>query len=446
MATESVEISGVEESRALPVGGPVPEDAYTALLGQHPPWLVRWGIVLFGGLIALLLAVSWFVRYPDRVSAAGTLMATNSPQELMVRTEGRLLNLFFADGDSVRQGDLLAVMQSTANYLDILALEKITDSLQAGMAAGNNEAAIGWHHRLESLATAIHAGELQADLQQMMAALQTFTQYLNEGYYLRKKVMLQTDWQHLAAQRAILQQQLKLTRQDIALASDNFAASDKLASQKVIAPVEYRNEQSKWVNKQLQAPQLEAALIANEMQAHEKRKEIAQLENDIARQTEIFVQALQQWRSKIAAWQQQYLVVAPTSGRLVLSGFLKQGTTLQRGASIGSIVPGNAGYFLAVNLPQYNFGKLQVGQQALVRFNAFPFEEFGSVEGRLVAIKTLPTDSGFLGELALPKGLQSDRGIVLTYQHGLKAQVEILTDQRRLIERMLEGITKAMRR
>lgn len=446
MATNDIDIINQAESQTLPLAVPATDEGYIALLSQRPPWLVRWGILLFACIVGLLLAATWFIRHPDRVSASGILMASNMPQDLVVRTDGRLQHLFYNDGDSVQQGRLLAVMQSTANYEHILTLQRVADSLQADLTAGNSKAAISWHLRLKNLAPVLNAGELQGDLQQLMAALQTFTQYLAQGYFLRKKEMLHTDLDHLAAQRKVLQKQLALTRQDMALAADNFAASDKLASQKVIAPVEYRNEQSKWVNKQLQGPQVEAALISNQMQAHEKQKEIAQLDNEIAQQTELFIQALQQWRAQLAAWQQQYLIVSPGSGRLSLNGFLKQGTTLQRGEIVGSVVPANAGYYVAVTLPQYNFGKLRLGQQALLRFTAFPFEEFGSVEARLAYVKTLPTDSGYLGMLELPNGLVSDKGITLAYRHGLKAQAEIITDQRRLLERLLEGITKAMKR
>jgi HlyD family secretion protein len=393
-----------------------------------------------------LLGITWFIRYPDRVSAAGKLMATNPPQDLVVRTDGRLQHLFYADNDSVQQGSLIAVMQTTADYQAILALQKITDSLQFDLALGNTEAVAAKYLWLQALTATLNAGELQSDLQQMMSTSQTFIQYLQGGYYLRKKEMLAKDLVHLADQRRVLQQQRTLTEQDIALSADNFAVSDRLASQQVIAPVEFRNEKSKWVNKQLQGPQLEAALITNQLQQHEKRKEIAQLENDIALQKEFFIQALQEWNSRLAAWKQQYMVVAPGSGRLVLDGFLKQGATMQRGEKLGSVVPANAGYFVAVNLPQHNFGKLQSGQQAILRFSAFPFEEFGAVDARLAYMKALPTDSGYLGEIVLPNGLVTNKGLTLSYRHGLTVHAYIITDQRRLLERLLEGITRAVKR
>ena len=110
------------------------EDSFTALLSHRPPWLVRWGIMLFAALLGLLLAATWFIHYPDRVQATGTLMATHLPQELVVRTDGRLQHLFFADGDSVPQSQLIAVMQSTANYEHLLRLQQMTDSLQYEMS------------------------------------------------------------------------------------------------------------------------------------------------------------------------------------------------------------------------------------------------------------------------------------------------------------------------
>ncbi|QGW29473.1 HlyD family efflux transporter periplasmic adaptor subunit [Phnomibacter ginsenosidimutans] len=446
MATNNHDTESPLQAAAAVHTAPAMEDSFTALLSHRPPWLVRWGIVLFGALLGLLLAATWFIHYPDRVQATGTLMATHLPQELVVRTDGRLQHLFVSEGDSVPQGRLIAVMQSTANYEHLLRLQQMTDSLHHEMANANPTAALHWYHQFQEIAGSFRMGEVQADFQQLMAAIQTFTQYLQQGYYQQKMQMLRQDLAFLQAQQKILQQQQQLTQQDIALAADNFAASNKLANQQVIAPVELRNEQSKWVNKQLQGPQVSAALLNNNMQAHDKQKEIAQLNNEIAQQTEIFKQALQQWQAKLAAWQQQYLIVAPCNGRLSLNGFLQAGANMQRGQSIGSVVPPNAGYYVAVTLSQYNFGKLKIGQQARLRFTAYPYEEFGTVAAQLTGIKTLPTDSGYMGKLMLPNGLVTDKHIALSYRHGLQAQVDIVTDNRRLLQRLLDGIDKAVRR
>ncbi len=45
--------------------------------------------------------------------------------------------------------------------------------------------------------------------------------------------------------------------------------------------MEYRNEKSKLIAKQLSLPQINASIVSNESQQNEKRKEIAELENQI---------------------------------------------------------------------------------------------------------------------------------------------------------------------
>ncbi len=425
---------------------PEQDDAWMGVISRRPPWVVRRGISLFFLLLCGVLAIGWFIRYPDRVMATGRLVAVNAPRTLVVRSEGRLMHLLQQDGDSVQAGALLAVMESTADYQAVLQLKTLADSLGAEIATGNSDAAPAFFQRLQYAYMGNQLGELQPGHQQFMQALQTFCQYLGSGYYLRRRHMLRADLQTVAAQRLVLQQQIALARQDVMLAGENFSASDKLAKQQVIAPVEYRNEQSKWLGKQMQVPQLESAMVGNQAQQNEKQKEIAALENEIAQQKTVFVQALQQWLASIAGWQQQYLLYAPCSGRLMLAGFLQQGRSMLRGEVLGSVQPPDAGYFVEATLPQYNFGKLRLGQRALLKFDAYPFEEFGAVDAVLDTIKALPTDSGYLAKLALPNGLGTSRSKTLHFQAGLRTNVEVITDDRRLLERLFSSVLKSVER
>ena len=72
------------------------------------------------------------------------------------------------------------------------------------------------------------------------------------------------------------------------LSGKTFAMNDTLMKQKVISALEYRNEQSKYVNKQQTIPQLTATIIANENGQNDKDKEIAELRNTTLQQKAIF--------------------------------------------------------------------------------------------------------------------------------------------------------------
>lgn len=119
---------------------------------------------------------------------------------------------------------------------------------------------------------------------------------------------------------------------------------------------------------------------------------------------------------------------------------------MQIGEVLGNIQPFYTGYFIEAILSQYNFGKLAPGQHALLRFLAYPSDEFGIVNGQLETIKPIPSDSGYLAKVELPNGLITHLGKKLTYREGLQARVDIVTDKRTMLQRLLAGLRKAVER
>lgn len=64
----------------------------------------------------------------------------------------------------------------------------------------------------------------------------------------------------------------------------------------------------------------------------------------------------------------------------------------------------------------------------------------GSLKGKLDFISQIPTDSGFLAKIILPKGLYSNQHKTLQYREGLIADAEIITSDRKLIERFFSSL------
>ena len=89
---------------------------------------------------------------------------------------------------------------------------------------------------------------------------------------------------------------------------------------------------------------------------------------------------------------------------------------------------------------------MTAGQDVLLKFQAYPFEQFGSVMGKIAFISPTPTDSGYLAKVILPKGLQTNYGKTLHYQFGLFAQADIVTENMRLLERFYYNIRKQVNR
>jgi multidrug efflux pump subunit AcrA (membrane-fusion protein) len=93
------------------------------ILGSPPGLLVRWGTTIVLLSILLLILVAWFVKYPDIVQADVEITSTTPPTDVAARTDGRMQAIFVKDTSLVRENQPLAVLQSTADYKDMLLLD-----------------------------------------------------------------------------------------------------------------------------------------------------------------------------------------------------------------------------------------------------------------------------------------------------------------------------------
>lgn len=52
-----------------------------AVMGQTPSWVLRWGITMIAVVVASLLASTWFVKWPDTLTAHGYIDVTSSTHQ-----------------------------------------------------------------------------------------------------------------------------------------------------------------------------------------------------------------------------------------------------------------------------------------------------------------------------------------------------------------------------
>jgi HlyD family secretion protein len=410
------------------------------IISYRPIWILRNGITLFLIIISCLIASTFFISYPDVVHAGAILTSINAPKEVKTKTEGKLIKLYAAEGRYVKQNELLGFMESRANHLEVMSLSKTIDELQLLMNRGSAE--IVTRYLLESYQ---NLGEAQQAYQSFTQSFILFKQYLHNGYYLKKKAMLQNDMVYLQRLHANLLQQKEMEVEDLGLAKETFDANQSLKEDKVISPLDYRNEKSKYIGKALTIPQISSAIISNESSQHEKEKEILQLENDIAQQKGIFSQSLNTLKAQLDEWKTKYLLVAPIEGKIAFAGFVQENQQLKNNQTVCFINPENTQYFVEVNIPQQNFGKIKQGQKVLLKLPSYPFQEFGAITGKLGFISNIPTDSGYLAKVLLPNGLQTNYKKLVQYHEGLSAQAEIITEDLKLSDRMLNQLRSVVK-
>jgi len=287
-------------------------------------------------------------------------------------------------------------------------------------------------------------GELQLSYQNFNKALNIFRDYLVNGYYDRKKSMLQKDVQSLQRTMETIQQQRTFIEEDLELARQSYEMNKALYEENVLSKEEFRQVKSKFVNKQMELPQNTAAFLSNETGINARLKEIQQLDHDMLEQKGIYQQAMESLKSAVDEWKKKYFITSPIEGKLTLVMPLQENQLLTPGKTIGYVSPANNRIYMQTNLPQNNFGKIEQGLHVQLRFDAYPYQEVGYVEGTVQHISNIPTDSGFLATIALKKGLITNNNKALFFKSGLRAQAVIITKNMTLLERLWYNLTKSI--
>ena len=403
-----------------------------------PSWLLRWGITVVLLVLALIFAGAYIVHYPDLVQASFKLTSANAPKAVLTRTDGKLIRLFAQEGQTVPAGTTLAYLESTARHDEVLRLSQELTRAWTVASRGNLEGL----NRLR-LSNFHQLGELQNAYQVFEQAHIQLRAYLTDGFYSQKKAMLRQEIVDLQALSQNLREQHQIQAQDIKLGQEDYEVQQMLARDKVIAPLELKREESKNNARKLPYQQTASALISNLTAQRAKQKEILELDKQVAEERDKFLQALNTLQSAADAWKTKYVLTAPVKGRVFFLGTLQENQSVALNQEVFYVAPPSTDYFGELRIPQQNAGKVQVGQEVLVKFTGFPYQEFGAVRGRITTIAEMPLrDSVFLAKVVLPTGLKTTYGRSLAYKTGMSASAEVITDDSRLLEKLFYQLRK----
>ncbi|WP_447641152.1 MULTISPECIES: HlyD family secretion protein [Chitinophagaceae] len=414
-------------------------EAAQEIISRKPDFMEKWALFLFMGILLVLFTETWFIRYPDIVQTRATLSAYNGPKEVVPLQTGRLTKLFAKNGQEIQQGETIAWIESSSSTEEVLKLSVQLDSATHLLSLGTvNKVYALFNQHFE------HLGILQSAYQTYSTALQQFNDYLVNGFYAEQKNSILSDMSAIDQMNVSLGQQKELTEKDNELFRQTFVMNEQLYKEKVISAEEYRQEQSKLVNKQMAIPQINSGLLSNQNQQRDKRKELRQLDHDVAQQKSTFEQALQTLKSNVEDWKHQYIITAPIAGTLFFNQPVQQNQFWEQGKLLGYINPWNSRFYAQVYLPQNNLGKIDSGMSVQLRFDAYPYQEFGFVKGKLDYISKIASDSGYLAIVSLDNGLETNQHKVIQYKNGLKANALVITKNLRLMQRFYYNIVKEM--
>jgi hemolysin D len=146
----------------------------------------------------------------------------------------------------------------------------------------------------------------------------------------------------------------------------------------------------------------------------------------------------------------QKVVRSPVDGTVLQLPFKQPKTFVQMGQLVAQVAPSNASTILKVQMPSSNSGFLKPGMAVKVKFDAYPFQDYGVVNGKvlwvspdskLVEAGTTKIEA-FEMEVVLDREYIQSQGKKVALTLGQTATAEVIVRQRRTIDLILDPFKK----
>ena len=414
-------------------------DELQEVVGFVPHWLVRWGITLVFATVAVMLAITWVVRYPEVMRGKATLTTPEPPVRVVARTAGELQRVFVADGQRVERGAPLAVVRGPADWRAVLALAERLEGFDPA-APGASAAAFGPEEAL---------GDVQGPYTQFRQALADLRAFEAAPFDAAKEASLRRQMDDQRRLRATLAEQQVILEEKLAIAERERTRARELAARGLLSAQEQERAESEYLERRLAVANGRNAITGADIQLsgyESSGLDLRQRHEEQRRQYALALRAaFDALNAAVRRWQQEHLLRAPISGRVSFFRELAENQYVGAAEPLIAVVPSEGAPRARVRLPHAAAGRVRPGQKVILRFDSYPPSEFGTVRGRVERVSLVP-DPGeedepeYLLDVSLPDGLVTSYRRRLPFQQEMRGTADVVTDDLRLFERIFNQL------
>lgn len=413
-------------------------EEFQDILGKMPGWIIRNGITLVFLCIVIFLIGSWFFKYPDIISSPMVVTAENPPANLVARSTGQIQNLYVSDNQQVKKGEVLAIIENSGDYRHVLELKSYMDSVRPFFTDFDTA-------KIENVKADYSLGEVQVDYSDFIKQFGDYRYFIQLNYYPRKIASLNEQVKVMAQNVKRVERQVRTIKNDYEITFRQFKRDSALFKKEVMPLSEYEKSRSTLLSKKYEMEGAQADLASMNLSRIELDQKIIDAEKEFSdMQTSYHLKMSQSYNnlvSAISSWELKYVLTAPVAGTVSFNKYWSETQNVKEGEIVMTIIPELASKIIGkVELPVRGSGKVRIGQKVNVKFDNYPYMEYGMVRGYIKNISMVPTNNVYMVELDFPDGLVTNYNVSLELSRELQGTAEIITDELRLIQRFFNPI------
>ena len=229
-----------------------------------------------------------------------------------------------------------------------------------------------------------------------------------------------------------------------------------LYSKQVLSKADFHNAKNSYLQQLQSFESAKLAIDNKNMSILQSEQAIFDLEQQHTEQLNnlqiALTGALEQLQTQIKTWEQTYLLVSPIDGVVTFTKYWQKNQNINAGEVLVTVVPEKQTKIIGkILLPPQGAGKVKEGQMVNVKFDNFPYMEFGMVRVEIKNISLVPivaeeNQKAYMLEVEFPDKLKTNYGKELTFSQEMTGSAEIITEDLRLLDKFLNPIRAVIKR
>ncbi|MBK0382509.1 HlyD family efflux transporter periplasmic adaptor subunit [Pedobacter sp. SD-b] len=414
------------------------------IIERMPTKFGLWIGLIVTFIFILLLTFGWLAKYPDILQGQITINSNVSPIKLVANSNGKLKLLNVSSMEEVKEGQIIAYIENATSPFAVTKIDSLLDLY--------NPIKSDIKIIKENLPHDFSIGELNIKYYAFYNALQDLLNYQQDHYYDKQEENLNALIKEQKDAVTTLSNRLEMSKRTLGYAKKFYLRDSILLIQKVISESEFDKAEVNYLNSKDAVQSASNNLIQAKQATQQtvgKIQELSIQNPEKGNQLRIaFISAYNDLKDNIKIWEQKYVFKAPFKGRVQFLKFYTENQFVQSGEQVFTIVPTNDKTYGQVLIPANGSGKLKIGQEVIVKLDNYPYMEFGSLRGKIESISLTTNlekaENGnietYLVTVNFPNGLKTNYGKKLDFKFESKGVAEIVTNDRRFIQRLFDNL------
>jgi len=414
------------------------------IIDRMPNRFGFWVTLIILSLFTMLGIFGWIVRYPDIVQGQIVINASNAPIKLVSSGYGKLKILRIKSMDSVHSGQIIAYIENATDPKNV----NYIDSLIAGYNPNSDKILLLYNQLPKNFSL----GELNSKYYAFTAALQQYLNYKKDHLYENKDASLNEILKEQKKAIETAKQRVEMAENNLRFTHKFYSRDSVLYTKKVISESELDKTQINFISAK-DAYQSALNNLTNARQSIEQTfgqlQELGVTKPEKEKDLKIsLISSYNDLIDNIKMWEQKYVFKAPFDGKVQFLKFYTNNQFVQSGEQVFTVIPKQDIVFGQLAIPSQGSGKIEEGQEVIVKLDNFPYNEYGSVTGKVKSISlTASTTKMEKNEIDtyqilvdFPNQLKTNYGTTLNVKAESKGTAEIITNDRRLIQRLFDNL------